>query len=87
MEIVFLPLADEHLKHWVSNNNKAILKRITMLISSIKESPTNGIGKPELLKFQLSGKWSRRIDKENRLIYSFNENQIFIYSLKGHYFK
>jgi toxin YoeB len=45
----------------------------------------SGIGKPEPLKHQLSGKWSRRIDKANRIIYSVENNTLYIYSLKGHF--
>jgi toxin YoeB len=47
--------------------------------------PFSGIGKPEALKHKLSGKWSRRINDEHRIIYEVIENDIFIYSLKGHY--
>ncbi|WP_292944659.1 MULTISPECIES: Txe/YoeB family addiction module toxin [unclassified Mucilaginibacter] len=50
-----------------------------------KETPFEGIGKPEALKHQLVGKWSRRINHEHRLIYSFDNDIISIYSLKGHY--
>jgi toxin YoeB len=48
-------------------------------------SPFIGIGKPEALKYQLAGKWSRRIDRENRLVYSVEDDTVFIYSMKGHY--
>ena len=65
---------------------KQILKKIRALIESIKISPFEGIGKPEQLKYNFAGKWSRRITKEHRLIYELIENNtIKIYALKGHY--
>jgi len=55
------------------------------LIEDIKSHPFTGIGKPEPLKYELTGKWSRRIDKENRIIYALKDNTLFIYTAKGHY--
>ena len=66
-------------------NNLAIQKRITEIKNAIIIEPYKGIGKPEPLKYQLSGKWSRRIDKENRFVYNVEDNILYIYSLKGHY--
>jgi toxin YoeB len=85
MEIVLLPKAEEHLAYWKKTDNKAILKRIAMLTKAIIETPFEGIGKPEPLKHQLAGKWSRRIDAENRYIYTVEKQTLFIYALKGHY--
>jgi len=85
MEIVLLPEAEKHLKFWKKTGNRIALKRIAMLTKDILLNPFIGIGKPEALKYQLSGKWSRRIDKENRFVYSIIKNTVFIYSLKGHY--
>ncbi|RZJ68967.1 MAG: Txe/YoeB family addiction module toxin [Flavobacterium sp.] len=66
-----------------------MLKKISQLIKAIRQSLYSGIGKPEALKHELTGKWSRRIDKEHRLIYEIiDENTIkiiSILSLKGHY--
>jgi toxin YoeB len=56
-----------------------------MLTKAIIETPFEGIGKPEPLKHQLAGKWSRRIDSENRYIYTVDKQTLFIYALKGHY--
>jgi toxin YoeB len=61
------------------------LKKIYQLLESIKDSPFEGIGKPELLKHNLSGYWSRRINIEDRLVYEILEGEIFVLSLKGHY--
>jgi toxin YoeB len=85
MEIILLPEADKHLSFWKKTGNKNILKKISKLLSSILETPYEGIGKPEALKYELSGKWSRRIDKENRIVYAISDNILYIYSLKGHY--
>ena len=85
MEIIILPKAQEHLVFWKKIGNKIILKRIAMLTSAIIDSPFDGIGKPEPLKYQLAGKWSRRIDKGNRLVYAVANRTLYIYSLKGHY--
>lgn len=70
--------------YW-SENNKKILKRINKLISEIQRTPFKGSGKPEPLKFQLSGYWSRRIDVKNRLIYKVEAERIEIISCRWHY--
>ncbi|NBA87772.1 Txe/YoeB family addiction module toxin [Emticicia sp. CRIBPO] len=85
MEIEITAKAEVDLDYWKRTKNEKILKRIRELLSSILESPYKGIGKPEPLKYQLSGKWSRRIDSEHRLIYEISNNLIIIHSLKGHY--
>jgi toxin YoeB len=85
MEIILLPKAQEHLHYWKKSNNKALLKRIATLIKAITDEPYSGVGKPELLKYELAGKWSRRIDKENRIVYAVQDNCLYIYALKGHY--
>lgn len=64
---------------------KTIQNRITNLLKSISESPFKGIGKPEPLKGNLSGYWSRRITQEHRIIYKVSNNTIQVYSLRGHY--
>lgn len=85
MEIVFTTDASEDLKYWKKTENSKILKRIRKLIESIGIDPFRGIGKPEPLKGNLSGKWSRRIDEEHRVIYSISSGKVLIYSLRGHY--
>ncbi len=64
-----------------------MLKKINDLIKDIQRNPYEGIGKPEPLKYDLSGYWSRRIDREHRLVYQVDENEIRIYSCKYHYDK
>ena len=85
MEVVYLHDALNDLEFWRKSGNKNIQRRISQLIESIKASPYQGFGKPEPLKYNLAGKWSRRINKEHRLVYQVEKNKIFVYSLKGHY--
>ena len=84
MQITFSPQAKDDLEFWLKTN-KTTAKKIVQLIEDIKQNPFDGIGKPEPLKHQLSGFWSRRINREHRLIYQISENAIFIFSAKGHY--
>ncbi len=63
------------------------MNKISALLRDIAEHPYTGIGKPEPLKYELSGKWSRRINSEHRIIYSVHENTTFVYifSMRYHY--
>ena len=85
MEIVFLPTALDDLQFWKQSGSTIILKRIRQLLEAVQVSPYTGIGKPESLKYNLAGKWSRRINQEHRLIYKVENNQITVYSLRYHY--
>lgn len=85
MEIVFLPDAEADLNYWVRTGNKSALKKITQLMAAILLNPYQGIGKPEPLKHDLSGTWSRRITKEHRLVYEVLGDKILIHSARGHY--
>ena len=85
MQIELSPQAKEDVQLLKKAGNKAALKKIEKLIESILETPFEGIGKPEPLKHQFSGCWSRRIDKEHRLVYEVDSKKITILSLKGHY--
>lgn len=86
--LFFSTKAEEDLKYFKKRNNLDILSKIKKLLDVISETPTQGIGKPEMLKHHLSGSWSRRIDFQHRLIYRISELQkeILIVSCKGHYF-
>ena len=79
--------AQTHLDFWISSNNKSILLRIQKLISEIDKNLITGIGKPELLKRDLSGYWSRRINSEHRIVYHIDDKliKITIVSLRFHY--
>jgi toxin YoeB len=72
--------------YWQSQDRKT-LKRVNKLIMDTQRSPYEGIGKPEPLKENLSGFWSRRIDDANRLVYAIDNNQITIISCRYHYEK
>lgn len=89
MEVIYSEKAQKDREFWKKSGNKAIMNKISALIADIQLHPFEGIGKPEALKHELSGKWSRRINQEHRIIYKVaNENTIEILdilSLKGHY--
>jgi len=85
MEVIFLPDADDDLQYWISTGNKPIIKKIAQLIDDIKIHPYSGLGKPEPLKHKLSGAWSRRINREHRLVYEVDDDVVLILSAKGHY--
>lgn len=70
--------------YWQTQDKKT-LKRINKLIDETKRLPFDGIGKPEPLKANLSGYWSRRIDEKNRLVYSVEDDSIIILSCRFHY--
>ena len=70
--------------YW-QNQDRKTLKRINKLISDIQRSPFAGVGKPEPLKENLSGFWSRRIDETNRLVYVVDDNRLTIISCRYHY--
>ncbi len=67
--------------------DKSMSKKINELIKDIQRTPFEGKGKPEPLKYDLAGLWSRRIDREHRLVYQVRGNEILIYSCKYHYDK
>ena len=85
MEIDFLDKALEDIEYWKNSGNKSIQKHITKLLESISKTPYSGIGKPEPLKHELKGYWSRRITEEHRLIYTVRENRIKVISMRFHY--
>lgn len=75
---------DDYL-YWQKQDKKT-LKRINTLINDIKRNPFDGIGKPEPLKENLSGYWSRRIDDKNRVVYYEQDNIVYILACRGHYY-
>ena len=84
-----MPQADKDLAYWKSTGNQRIMKRISRLLEDILLHPFTGIGKPEPLKGELHGVWSRRITDEHRLVYSVSKGMVFVYvlSLRFHYSK
>ena len=73
--------AIQDLSYWIKVDRERILK----LIEDVSKNPIEGLGKPEPLKFSLSGCWSRRIDHEHRLVYSMETEKIRILSCRFHY--
>lgn len=81
---VFHPQFIDDLRYWVATNRRPTLKLLT-LIEAILRDPYEGIGKPEPLKHNLSGAWSRRIDQEHRLIYMVRDTEIVFLQARFHY--
>lgn len=82
--ISFTKAAWEDYAYW-TNADKKKIKKLNSLIEEITRTPFEGSGQPEQLKHHLSGFWSRRIDHENRLVYTVRADNIEIISCKGHY--
>lgn len=74
----------EDYLYWQAQDRK-IVKRINRLLKDMQRNPYEGIGKPEPLKENLTGFWSRRIDEEHRIVYAVEGEILFIISCKGHY--
>jgi toxin YoeB len=85
-KIIFSKNAWEDYIFWQAEDKK-ILKKFNTLIKDIQSNPYSGIGKPEPLKYDLAGLWSRRIDHEHRLVYQVNDNELLIYGCRYHYDK
>ena len=84
MNLTWTEIAWQDYLYW-QTQDKRTLKRINMLIQDILRNKFDGIGKPEPLKHEFQGCWSRRIDAENRLVYSANDDTIIIYQCRTHY--
>ncbi|HZW64687.1 MAG TPA: Txe/YoeB family addiction module toxin [Hanamia sp.] len=84
MEIVWQTNAWEDYLYW-QKNDKQKLKRINELIKDCQRNKFEGIGKPEPLKENLAGLWSRRIDSEHRFVYKIEENRLHIIQCRYHY--
>jgi len=86
MRITFSRNSWEEYTSW-QVEDKQMLRKINELIKDIQIHPLEGIGKPEPLKYDLAGFWSRRIDREHRLVYQAIDNELLIYSCRYHYDK
>jgi toxin YoeB len=84
MRITFSSHAWEDYNTWLKEDRKMLVK-INQLIKDIQRTPYEGIGKPEALKYDLVGYWSRRIDREHRLVYKVDKDTVIIISCKYHY--
>lgn len=84
MKLIFSENAWEDYLYW-QRKDKRMIQRINELIADIQRDKYKGIGKPEPLKHNLSGYWSRRIDNEHRIVYRIEEDKIMIAQLRYHY--
>ncbi|MGN8140899.1 Txe/YoeB family addiction module toxin [Pseudomonas sp. 22105] len=84
MKIQFTPTVWED-NLWLQQNDKTGLKRINLLIKAIQRQPFEGLGKPEPLKHNMSGFWSRRITAEHRLVYAIVDGEICVINCRFHY--
>jgi toxin YoeB len=82
--ITWTNLAWEDYLFW-QRHDKKNLNKINMLIKDIQRNPFQGLGKPEPLKFDLSGKWSRKINSEHRLVYNVSDGETIIFQCRYHY--
>ena len=81
----FSDQAKEDIRHHKKTGNKAVINKITLLLEELSLHPFVGTGKPEPLKYALTGFWSRRINREHRLVYEVSDDIVLILSAKGHY--
>lgn len=84
MKLIFAENAWDDYLFW-QKTDKKITNRINLLIKDIQRNKYEGIGKPEPLKHNLSGYWSRRINSEHRIVYKIEDNSVLIAQLKYHY--
>lgn len=84
MLLCFDPMAWKDYIYWQSTDKKK-LKKINQLIRDIERTPFTGLGKPEPLKHELAGMWSRRIDHEHRLVYHIKKEEIIVLQCRYHY--
>lgn len=84
MKLAWSPQAWNDYLYWQKTDKKK-LRRINTLITASMRNPIEGIGNPERLRHELQGFWSRRIDKEHRLVYSFSEEEFLIVGCRYHY--
>ena len=84
MNLTFTPLGWDDYQ-WFQQHDRRLLKRVNQLIQDILRSPFDGIGKPEPLKGDLSGYWSRRINDEHRLVYGVKTDDVIVVACRYHY--
>ena len=84
MNVTFTPTALDDLRYWLKTDKRQA-ERVLALLEEIRRTPFEGTGKPEPLRFQLAGCWSRRIDREHRLVYLVEETEIVVIACRYHY--
>lgn len=83
--IAFTDTAMEDYNFWKKTNNIKLLEKIKALLENMQQTPFAGIGQPEALRYELSGYWSRRINREHRIVYTVENDTIYVIQLRGHY--
>ena len=84
-KLIFEDKSFDDLAEWADSNRKSDFKRLLKLIFEVRRTPFEGTGKPEPLKENLSGYWSRRITDEHRLVYKVTDEAIVVIACKNHY--
>ena len=84
MNVTFTPTALDDLRYWLKTGKRQA-ERVLALLEEIRRTPFEGTGKPEPLRFQLAGCWSRRMDREHRLVYQVEEAEIVVIACRYHY--
>jgi toxin YoeB len=84
MNVTFTPTALDDLRYWLKTDKRQA-ERVLALLEEIRRTPFEGTGKPEPLRFQLAGCWSRRIDREHRLVYQVEKTEIVVIACRYHY--
>jgi toxin YoeB len=84
MNVTLTPTALDDLRYWLKTDKRQA-ERVLALLEEIRRTPFEGTGKPEPLRFQLAGCWSRRIDREHRLVYQVEEAEIVVIACRYHY--
>ncbi len=82
----FLKQAQKDIDFHKKSGNKTVVNKHLVLLIELTEHPFTGTGKPEQLKYNLTGLWSRRINQEHRLVYEVDKESILVHSAKGYYF-
>jgi toxin YoeB len=85
--VTFSGRADKDLQYWQKTGDKSILRKIEKIVDELTEHPTTGIGNAERLKGDLSGYWSSRLNRKDRVVYKIEDAIVTVYvlSLRGHY--
>ena len=86
LKLVFADQGWEDVSYWIGHDRK-VAKRLLRLIDECRKTPFEGIGKPEPLRENYSGYWSRRITDEHRLVYKVSDNELWIAQARYHYAK
>ena len=86
-KIVLSTVARKDYAYWSRSGNIGLIKRIDSLLEDIARHPFTGRGKPEALKYDLSGRWSRRVNGEHRIVYAVRDDvvEVYVFSMRYHY--